>query len=346
MDIICDYSGENIGKYYLIQKLGNGGFGAVYKAYDKVLGVEKAIKILQVTNPNEAYKLFSEAAIPYKCQHNHIIKINGGEIQKFKNELVFLIDMDLADGESVESLLKEKYIPIVDSLSIIKDILFAVEYSHLQGIIHRDIKPANILLDKGIPKLSDFGLSTTLGNVIIPWKWYVTHAAPETFFNDSIATVQTDIYAIGMTLFRMVNNISEWHMFIQQIPNIQKVLEKGKILEKAQSSPIVPDKVNRIIKKACNADPEKRYKSASEMRNAIEKLNLLYRWNRVSDYYWHGESCGLPCRDIRIESIKSQLYVMVYSNGRKISKECKSFIDIIEAQKYMYEYIKQTTIDA
>ena len=74
MDIKQDYSGNNIGKYYLIEKLGNGGFGAVYKAFDKVLSVEKAIKILQVTNPREAYKLFSEASIPYKCQHNHIVK--------------------------------------------------------------------------------------------------------------------------------------------------------------------------------------------------------------------------------------------------------------------------------
>ena len=262
MDIKQDYSGNNIGKYYLIEKLGNGGFGAVYKAFDKVLSVEKAIKILQVTNPREAYKLFSEASIPYKCQHNHIVKINGGEIEKFNEELIFIIDMDLANGSSVEGILKKGYIPLTDSLCIIRDILFAVEYSHLQGIIHRDIKPANILMDNGIPKLSDFGLSTALGNVIIPWKWYVTHAAPETFENSSIATIETDIYALGMTMFRMVNNISEWQLFLSGLPNVNMLIRTGNIINKIPKSPVVPDKVYKIIKKACNPLPEKRYHSA------------------------------------------------------------------------------------
>lgn len=164
MDIRLDYSGNELGKYYLIQKLGNGGFGAVYKAHDRILGVEKAIKILEVTDPQEAFKLFSEAAIPYNCRHDHIIKINVGEIIAFNDELVFVVDMELANGESIDSLLKNTYISVIDCLNIMRDILFAVEYSHLQGVIHRDIKPANILMDNGIPKLSDFGLSTALGN--------------------------------------------------------------------------------------------------------------------------------------------------------------------------------------
>lgn len=60
MDIENDYSGEEIGKYKLIAKLGNGGFGAVYKAVDRVLNAEKAIKILEVSNPRKAYELFNE----------------------------------------------------------------------------------------------------------------------------------------------------------------------------------------------------------------------------------------------------------------------------------------------
>lgn len=116
MDIRLDYSGNELGKYYLIQKLGNGGFGAVYKAHDRILGVEKAIKILEVTDPKEAFKLFSEAAIPYKCSHNHIIKINGGEIIGFNDELVFVVDMELANGESLDSLLKHTYISVIDCL--------------------------------------------------------------------------------------------------------------------------------------------------------------------------------------------------------------------------------------
>ena len=93
MDIKADYSGQEIGKYYLVQKLGNGGFGAVYRAHDRILKTDKAIKILEVKNPREAYILFNEAAIPYKCRHNHIIKIKTARFlirsieTKFHNQM-------------------------------------------------------------------------------------------------------------------------------------------------------------------------------------------------------------------------------------------------------------------
>ena len=344
MDIRLDYSGNELGKYYLIQKLGNGGFGAVYRAHDRILGVEKAIKILEVTDPKEAFKLFSEASIPYKCSHNHIIKINGGEIIGFNGELLFVVDMELANGESIDSLLKHTYIPVIDCLKIMRDILFAVEYSHLQGVIHRDIKPANILMDNGIAKLSDFGLSTALGNVIVPWRWYRTHAAPETFVNDSIATVQTDIYALGMTLYRMVNNISDWSMFLQGIPNAEALIRSGKLIDKLPVASFVPNKVHKIVKKACRKLPEDRYGSAMEMRNAIEKLCPLYNWKIVEEDYWRGEAPGLPVKDIYVDYKRNSIKVIVAYNNRKSSQDSNEFSDIFQARNYMMEYIKNTTI--
>lgn len=344
MDIRIDYSGNQLGKYYLIQKLGNGGFGAVYRALDRILQAEKAIKILEVTDPKHAYKLFSEAAIPYKCQHNHIIKINSGEVINFNGELLFVIDMDLANGQSIDSILKHSYISVVDSLCIIKNILFAVEYSHLQGIIHRDIKPANILIDNGVPKLSDFGLSTALGDIIIPWKWYRTHAAPETFVNNSIATVETDIFALGMTLYRMVNNIPNWERFLQSIPNCENMIRTGKLIDKLPIDPVVPDKVYRIIKKACRKSPDDRYHSAAEMRNAIEKLCPCYSWNSVDENHWVGNGVGIPQKDICILLKRNSIDVIVTNNGRKSTKDSKKFADLFAAKAYLMDYIRQTTL--
>lgn len=344
MDIRIDYSGNQLGKYYLIQKLGNGGFGAVYRALDRILQAEKAIKILEVTDPKHAYKLFSEAAIPYKCQHNHIIKINSGEVINFNGELLFVIDMDLANGQSIDTILKHSYISVVDSLSIIKNILFAVEYSHLQGIIHRDIKPANILIDNGVPKLSDFGLSTALGDIIIPWKWYRTHAAPETFVNNSIATVETDIFALGMTLYRMVNNIPNWERFLQSIPNCENMIRTGKLIDKLPIDPVVPDKVYRIIKKACRKSPDDRYHSAAEMRNAIEKLCPCYSWNSIDENHWVGNGIGIPQKDICILLKRNSIDVIVTNNGRKSTKDSKKFADLFAAKAYLMDYIKKTTL--
>lgn len=344
MDIHNDYSGAYLGKYFLINKLGNGGFGAVYRAYDRILCVEKAIKILEVTDSKKALELFSEAAIPYKCRHNNIIKINGGELIQFNNEVVFVVDMDLANGESIDSLLRHKYISVIDSLNIIRDILFAVEYSHLQGVIHRDIKPANILLDNGVPKLSDFGLSSALGQVIIPWRWYRTHAAPETFADNSIATIQTDIYALGITMYRMVNNIPDWSLFLQGIPNSEALMRNGKLIERLPMSPCVPDKVHRIIKKACNKLPEKRYGSAMEMRNAIEKINHLYNWEYIEENHWRGVAKNQPYKEIYVEYTRNAIKVVVTNNGRKSTKDTKCFEDIIQARNYIMDYMKHTTV--
>lgn len=345
MDIKADYSGEQLGnKYNLIKKLGNGGFGAVYKAFDRILNVEKAIKILEVTDPDEAYKLFSEAAIPYHCKHDNIIKINGAELIEFNGEVLFIIDMDLACGESIDDMLKHTGISVIDSLNIMKAILFAVEFSHIKKIIHRDIKPANILMDNGIPKLSDFGLSTALGDVIKPWKWYVTHAAPETFVDDPIATKETDIFALGMTLYRMVNRISDWDQFLRQIPNVEYMMEKGTLIEKLPVAPFVPDKVHRIVRKACRKDPNDRYRSAAEMRNAIEKLCFQYNWNEIQGDYWVGTALRMPRKEISIIQKRSSVEVVVKNNGRKSSSDSKAFTGLSDARRYMMEYIKRTTL--
>lgn len=344
MDIQTDYSGEDCGKYHLIQRLGNGQFGVVYKAYDKILKVEKAIKFLKVTDAKEAYKLFNEASIPYKCKHDNIIKINSAEVILFKDDFVFVIDMELVCGESVEAILKHEDITVLESLDIIRKILFAVEYSHLQGIIHRDIKPANILLDNNEPKLSDFGLSTMLGTVIKPWKWYMTHAAPETFVNNSIATVETDIFAIGMTLYRMVNRISDWEYFLNRIPNVGNRIKEGKLIDILPSSPYIPEKIHKIIKKACRKSPENRYSSATEMRNAIEKLRPYYNWREFEQDYWVGRALGLPKKEIFIEKKRNNTRVVVMNNGRKSSRDSKTFVNEHKAREYLMEYVKETTL--
>ena len=340
-----DYSGCSIGKYLLKSKLGNGSFGCVYKARDRVLNEDKALKILNVTNVNEVSKLFKEAAIPYKCQHENIVRIDSGEILDFMNGFVFVVDMELIDGRSVDDFLRTSETSVVWSIEVIKKILFAVEFSHIKGNIHRDIKPANILIDKkGTPKLSDFGLAATVGKVVAPPIWYRTHAAPETASNN-VATVQTDIYAMGMTMYRMVNGISDWQTYLSGIPNLQKVMQEGKLIDKLTFLPFVPDKVIRIIRKACNKTPSKRYGSASEMRNALENLHLRYDWRKVSDEHWKGTAKGLPDKDVHIELVKNFSEVIVKNNNRKSSLDSKSFLLHEDAKSYMYSYIKDNTVD-
>lgn len=343
MDINLDYSGQNLGKYQLIKKLGNGSFGAVYMAHDVVLDDNKAIKILSVSDPKTAYDLFNEAAIPYKCQHINIVRINSAELLQYNGGLEFIIDMQLINGGSLEELLINSHISIIDSLRMMKDILFGLEFSHLQGIIHRDLKPANILIDNGVPKISDFGLATTSNCFINPWRWYVTHAAPETF-SSSVATIETDIYAIGMTMYRIVNNIKDWRSLLRTIPMADTLMETGKLINKLQFEPYVPKAVERIIKKACCTDPCKRYHSAAEMRNAIEKLKFQYNWHEINDWHWEGVSETLPKKEITLCRKNTHADVTVLNNRRRSLCDCKRFVDSSEAEEYFFEYILNTTL--
>ena len=343
MNVNDDYSGKTIGKYHLIEKLGKGHFGAVYSAIDFVLNSTKAIKIMNVTNPSQAFKLFEEAAIPHKCAHNNIVRINGGSLESFENEVHFVIDMELVDGGSLEDLMRSRQISVLDTLEIIKSALFGLQHSHNQGIVHRDIKPANILISNGIPKLSDFGLASTL-NEVLPNDalWYYTHSAPE-FKTTLTPTIETDIYALGVTMYRAVNCIINWRTYLKSIKSIDRLIDNGTFIEKVQFEPFVPKKVIRIIKKACKPDPANRYHSAAEMRNAIEKLLPQTNWLTQDNCVWTGTT-ERQIQTAHIINLRRGFEVQVKINGRRNNSYCKRFALLEEAEEYLYDYISTTTV--
>lgn len=343
MDSSLDLSGINIDKYHVVEKIGNGSFGSVYNVIDMVLNTKKAIKILDISEPEKVLALFKEAEIPYKCQHKNIVMINEANVFSVNNELKVIIDMELVNGGSLEKRLKERFIPVVEGLKILSDALYGLEYAHLKGIVHRDIKPANILLHNDIPKISDFGLAVPNGTNIDPWVWYVTHAAPEVFEN-SVASIESDIFAFGMTLFRVVNNISDWRTYISQIKNYNILIRNGKLIEHLPFSPYVPSRVKQIIKKACKASPYDRYKSAAEFRDAIDRLRFYCKWYPVDSNTWEGLSCGSKDKYIaRINFGKKSEFVLK-KNNRCIGSECETFSTKEEAQAFLYQFIAQKTI--
>ena len=347
MDNSIDYSGKHCGKYKLISKLGNGSFGSVYLAFDQVLKVQKAIKIMNVSDPQQAIKLFKEAELPYKCNHNNIIKILGGSIEIFESAPCFIIEMEVAKNGSVESLLKRNKLSIVDSISIIKGVLFALQHSHNFGIIHRDIKPANILLDNCTPKLSDFGLATTF-NEVLPQDliWYTSHAAPEIIMTRS-PSVQTDIYALGMTFFRMVNCIDDWCSYCSTIKNAKMWLEKGTFVEKVGFRPFVPSKIARIVRKACKPQTKDRYISASDMRDDLEKLIPVINWIKVGDDEWFGTS-NTQKHTAKIATKNNVANIVIKTNNRTLTRESKRFdssnfnMNMMNARVYLNSYIAKT----
>ena len=336
MDLNFDYTGKRIGKYILLEKKGRGNFGAVYRARDTVLNTETGLKLLRVSDPEEARKLFREAEIPHRCRHDNIVKVNGGDCFRGDAGIIFAIDMELVDGGTVERALEEKRISVADSLEIVRDVLFGLEHAHNNGVIHRDIKPANILLHKGTPKLSDFGLATAL-NSLVTGEWYKPHLAPEAK-GSVVATVGMDIFALGITMYRMVNGIQDWRSFFP------RYYRNGMLnVNELPFEPYISKKVIRIIKKAWNPEPSKRYSSAAEMRNAMTKLRIDLNWRQVGDSHWEGTARGVR-REAFVEKGCKSYKVVSKRNGRRVSNECHEFHSQEESSACLCDFISDTMI--
>ena len=333
-----------IGKYLIQEHLGNGAFGDVFLANDIALGTIKAIKIIGVKNPNEFMDKLEEAQILHKCKHKHIVKVNEAGIYEVSGEQKVIIDMEYLLKGSFERAIKDYSISIQDSIYYTINCLLALEHAHTQGILHRDIKPANILLCDYGAKLSDFGLATVLGEREFGSpQGYTTHLAPEVFTTHE-TTEQTDIYAMGITLFRACNYIIDnWMSEIQNVPNAKEKLIKGKLLDAIGYQDFIPSKVKKIIKKACSANPNTRYKSAFEMRQALERLRPQINWYIKNQNSWQGEcrQTGKNFTAILIEK-PSNFQVEIKQNNRRISSDCKVFSSFIEAEKYLHSYVADT----
>ena len=155
-------SGERVGRYTIVVKLGEGGMGEVYRATDTSLGREVAIKILPdafAADPERLARFEREAKTLAALNHPNIAAIYGFEKSGGTHALV----MELVEGDDLSQRIARGAIPIDDALPIAKQIAEALEAAHEQGIIHRDLKPANIKVRAdGTVKVLDFGLAKAL----------------------------------------------------------------------------------------------------------------------------------------------------------------------------------------
>ena len=332
---------EKIGKFLIIEYIGGGHFGSVYKVNDTGLDCIKAIKILKPENPEDFKYHLDEARVLEKCKHKNIVEVNGVDIYHYNDEDLVIIDMELIDGPSLEKLQKEEYIGLIECVRYIIDVLFGLEHAHLQDILHRDIKPANIMIDNGNAKLSDFGLATYLeGCETGSSKVYNPHAAPECF-TEGVTSVRTDIFAVGLTLFRLVNDLDEWRKDFWNLENVTDILISGKVIKAMGYNLYVPKQLRKIINKSCNPDNKKRYKSAMEMRRALENLRFNIDWVQTGQYEFNGRSYNKKDK-FEIEVNQKNNFVLK-RNNRKVTSEMRKFDLRDDALAYMYEYVYNTT---
>lgn len=331
-----------IDKYQIIRPLDKGAFGQVYLAQDRALDTQKAIKVLDLPDPTQFINHLQEAQILNLCRHKHIVTINGANVFDVNGAMKVVLDLEYMPDGSIESAMATRWISTREAVVRMRGALHGLEYAHDQGFLHRDIKPGNILLDGSSAKLSDFGLATALKpNASCSGRGYTTHLAPE-YFTGRTTSAQTDIFAAGMTLFRIISNIANWRAVTAAMPDRQKLLQEGKLLVKIGHERFVPRKLQRIINKACHKNPAKRYKTAQAFCQQLDGLRFAIDWIRVIDYNWQGRlgndkySCVIN---------PATCAVTVKKNRRRITSLCTKHADLAEAIAAQETYIAESTVE-
>ncbi|HUG17438.1 MAG TPA: serine/threonine-protein kinase [Planctomycetaceae bacterium] len=268
---------QRFGKFIIHEELGRGGMGIVFRATEPALEREVAVKVIrshQLANEEELRRFHTEARAAARLQHPNIIGIHEfGEVDG-----LHYFAMEYVAGETLSDRLKRGRLEIEQAARLSLEIARAVEYLHGQSVLHRDLKPSNILIDATeSPFVMDFGLARIFGTdesqqtktgAILGTPSYM---APE----QAAGRVKeigprTDVYSLGAILYEMLTGVPP---FKEENPldTIVKVLETEPQLPRRLRADI-PGSLERICLKCLEKEPEKRYASADELADDLQRF--------------------------------------------------------------------------
>lgn len=279
--------GEKIGGYEIIDKVGEGGLGVVYKARQLSMGRIVALKVLHekwLADDEFRKRFLVEARLVGRLSHPNLIQVI--DVGRHRNQLYY--SMEFVNGMPVEDTLNEDgSLPIAEAIDIVMQVASALDYLASKKIVHRDVKPGNIMLTKkGIAKLGDFGfVKSSLDSVLSPDGEILgtpDYISPEAACGDRDIDPRSDMYSLGVTLYHMIcgeppfsgssNDVLDSHIF-RNAPDIQ------------EKAPHAPAALCKVIKKMIAKKPEDRY---SDFRVLISELDRIK--HNVDPEYTSGDT--------------------------------------------------------
>lgn len=255
----------------------NGPLSRVFLAHDKQLDaniVVKEIKKSDFSNPEE---YFGEARILYSMKHPNIAEV---QYACEKDEFIYL-SMPYYPHGSLEKLYNEKALSVREIIKYALDFLKGLHFIHTKGLIHLDVKPGNVLINNsGVAMLTDFGLSKYVNpyDLVKIEKIYGPHRYPESF-STNFASKQSDIFQVGVTLYRMCNGDL---VFLRQIFS-QENIENGIYPDRNFYLPHIPKKIINTINKALHINPESRHVSVLDLMNDLSLVDSSLDWSYNHD---------------------------------------------------------------
>jgi serine/threonine-protein kinase len=278
--------GTRIGPYEIVDVLGAGGMGVVYRATDRTLARQVALKFLSdelAADPTRLARFEREARVLASLNHPHIAAIYGFKESGPSSALV----MELVDGPTLAERILEGSIPVPDVLAIARQIAEALEFAHEHGIVHRDLKPANIKLTAdGQVKILDFGLAkafspdtssglvstsptlslgATQAGVLLGTAAYMS---PEQAKGKTVDR-RTDIWAFGLVVSEMLTGHRVFAAETGAETLAQVMLQEPRL---DSLPPTTPPRLRALLQKCLIREPRSRLQSMGDARIEIEQI--------------------------------------------------------------------------
>ena len=277
--------GSQINQYKILEKIGSGGQGTVYKALDTKLNRTVVIKVLppELTQKTANFRRFErEAQLCSQLDHPNICTIYDFN----EADGVFYIAMQFVEGKNVRQLVSGRPLELRSALSIAIQVTDALAYAHSKNIIHRDIKAGNVMVnDSGQVKILDFGLAklledeqaeatagldkTQITELGIPYGT-ATYAAPEQARGER-ADARSDIFSTGILLYEMLTGI--WAFQGKTVIDVRHQVLYGtpKPLSEMRKDAL-PPQLQQIVNKALEKEPKNRYQKIAQMRDDLRAV--------------------------------------------------------------------------
>jgi serine/threonine-protein kinase len=277
------FAGRRVGPYRIIDHLGRGGMGSVYRARRDDVGMDVALKVVAgaLAAPERVRRFEAERRVLARLEHRAIARLLDAGVL---DDGTPWFAMELVDGAAIDRHCDERGLGVAARLALFDEVCAAVEYAHRHLVVHRDLKPANILVTApGKPKLLDFGVAKSLdehqedaasltragGRVMTP-----EFAAPEQIRGDPVTTA-SDVYALGVLLYRLLTG---------QLPRTVSALTTAAAERQLREAHVAapsaiqgdgplralgPDRrreLDALVLRALEVEPARRYASAEQLR--------------------------------------------------------------------------------
>jgi len=264
--------GQNVGKYKILDKIGRGGMGTVYRAIDETLHRDVAIKVLnaELNDPEVAKRFRAEAITVARLSHPGIATI----YELFEHEGEWLMVMEFVRGETLESMVSRMGpLSAQRAAELCMQTLAALAHAHSMGVVHRDLKPANVMItENGAVKVMDFGIARVSGSEHLTNAGFMmgtpAYMAPEQVRGGEV-DARADLYAMGVVFYRLTTS---------------KLPFKGDTAFSMVQSQVndlptpaisfrhdLPAWVDEVVTRALEKAPEQRFQSAAEFHEAFAR---------------------------------------------------------------------------